>query len=62
MRDSYAPLAWQCRYGGVEVPDHLWTYCEFGRGQKYSDNQAEHMVQDNTVRAGFMSFPTATYW
>jgi len=53
MRDSYAPLAWQCRYGGVEVPDHLWTYCEFGRGQKYSDNQAEHMVQDDTVLAAF---------
>jgi hypothetical protein len=24
-RDAYAPLVWQCRYGGVEVPDHLET-------------------------------------
>src|ERR687892_1037561 len=32
MRDAYAPLVWQCRYGGVEVPDDLWTYCEFGNG------------------------------
>ncbi len=37
-RDTYAPLVWQCRYGGVEVPDHLWHYKEFGRGKKYSDN------------------------
>lgn len=22
-RDAYAPLVWQCRYGGVEVPDNL---------------------------------------
>jgi hypothetical protein len=41
MRDAYAPLVWQCRYGGVEVPDHLWQYEEFGVGKKYSDNQAE---------------------
>lgn len=41
MRDSYAPLVWQCRYGGIEVPDHLWQYEEFGVGKKYSDNQAE---------------------
>lgn len=41
MRDAYAPLVWQCRYGGVEVPDELWQYEEFGVGKKYSDNQAE---------------------
>jgi hypothetical protein len=43
-RDTYAPLVWQCRYGGVEVPDELWRYVEFGTGRKYSDNQAEHML------------------
>jgi hypothetical protein len=43
MRDTYAPLVWQCRYSGIEVPDALWRYVEFGRGRKYSDNQAEHM-------------------
>ncbi|HXG86894.1 MAG TPA: NAD(P)H-dependent oxidoreductase [Vicinamibacterales bacterium] len=44
-RDTYAPLVWQCRYGGVEVPDDLWIYEEFGRDQPYSDNQAEHLVE-----------------
>jgi hypothetical protein len=44
MRDTYAPLVWQCRYSGIEVPDALWRYVEFGRGKKYSDNQAEHMA------------------
>jgi hypothetical protein len=40
-RDVYAPLVWQCRYSGVEVPDALWRYAEFGNGKPYSDNQAE---------------------
>ena len=43
MREAYAPIVWQCRYSGIEVPDALWAYCEFGRGKKYGDNQAEHM-------------------
>jgi hypothetical protein len=42
-RESYAPLVWQCRYGGVEVPDDLWSYVEFGKDEKYSDNQAEDL-------------------
>jgi hypothetical protein len=42
-RDTYAPLVWQCRYGGIEVPDELWHYVQFGKGEKYSDNQAEHL-------------------
>ena len=46
MRDAYAPLVWQCRYGGVEVPDDLWSYTEFGKGKPYSLNQAEHMESD----------------
>ena len=53
MRDSYAPLVWQCRYGGVEVPDSLWTYLEFGQGKKYSDNQAEDMAADAGVMREF---------
>lgn len=44
MRDCYAPLVWQCRYSGIEVPEPLWRFVEFGRGKKYSENQAEHMV------------------
>jgi hypothetical protein len=46
MRDTYAPLVWQCRYSGIEVPDALWRYVEFGRGRKYSENQAEHMADE----------------
>jgi len=42
-RDTYGPLVWQCRYGGVEVPDELWSYVEFGKDEKYSDNQAEDL-------------------
>lgn len=49
VRDSYAPLVWQCRYGGVEVPDALWRYVEFGVGKKYSDNQAEHLPAEPEV-------------
>jgi hypothetical protein len=40
-RDAYAPLVWQCRYSGIEVPDALWRYEEFGNDKPYSDNQAE---------------------
>lgn len=52
-RDSYAPLVWQCRYSGIEVPDALWQYAEFGRGRPYSLNQSEHMVQYADVMAQF---------
>jgi hypothetical protein len=42
-RDAYAPLVWQCRYSGLEVPDALWRHATTGAGQPYSRNQAEHM-------------------
>ena len=45
-RDAYAPLVWQCRYSGVEVPDALWRYAEFGNEKPYSDNQAEDIPGD----------------
>jgi len=32
-RDANAPLVWQCRYCGVEVPDHLWRHCTSGKGR-----------------------------
>jgi hypothetical protein len=32
---------WQCRFSGIEVPETLWKYADFGKGRKYSDNQAE---------------------
>jgi len=53
MRNAYAPLVWQCRYGGIEVPDPLWRYEDSGRGKKYSDNQAEHMVADPKLLPSF---------
>ncbi|HEX7981552.1 MAG TPA: NAD(P)H-dependent oxidoreductase [Gemmatimonadaceae bacterium] len=53
MRDSYAPLVWQCRYSGIEVPDELWRYGETGRGKKYSDDQAEHMVDEPEFMRAF---------
>jgi multimeric flavodoxin WrbA len=52
-RDAYAPLVWQCRYGGIEVPDHLWTYGLVGEGRKYSEMQAEHMVQEERFMQQF---------
>ena len=55
-RDAYAPLVWQCRYGGVEVPDTLWAHCTTGKGQKYSDNQAEDMVQEEPFMAAFKNW------
>lgn len=53
VRDAYGPLVWQCRYAGVEVPDHLWRYTEFGRGKKYSDNQAEDMAAEAEIYRSF---------
>jgi NADPH-dependent FMN reductase len=53
MRDSYAPLVWQSRYSGIEVPDDLWRYIEFGQGKKYSDNQAEDIASEPNVYREF---------
>ncbi|MBA3297022.1 MAG: NAD(P)H-dependent oxidoreductase [Acidobacteria bacterium] len=52
-RDAYGPIVWQCRYSGIEVPDSLWTYQEFGVGKKYSDNQAEDMIREPDVMTAF---------
>lgn len=59
MRDAYAPLVWQCRYGGVEVPNQLWQYAETGYGKKYADDQAEDMVQDDPFMAQFDQWAVA---
>lgn len=52
-RDTYAPLVWQCRYGGVEVPDNLWVYCSNGKDKKYSENQAEDMIRESEFMQTF---------
>jgi hypothetical protein len=49
MRQSYAPLVWQCRYSGIEVPGRLWRYVQFGVGKKYADNQAEDLAREERV-------------
>ena len=53
LRDAYGPLVWQCRYGGIEVPDPLWTYADFGLGKTYSQAQAEHMINEPESLIGF---------
>lgn len=53
MRQTHAPLVWQCRYSGIEVPDRLWRYVQFGEGKKYADNQAEDMVREKGVMKRF---------
>lgn len=52
-REAYAPLVWQCRYSGIEVPDPLWRFVEFGAGRRYSENQAEHMAEEPAVMRAF---------
>jgi hypothetical protein len=58
-RNSYAPLVWQCRFSGIEVPDELWRYVEFGRNKPYSDNQAEEMVLQDAVIEKFDEWTNA---
>jgi hypothetical protein len=58
-RDAYAPLVWQCRYGGVEVPDALWQYGLIGEGKEYSAMQAEHMVQEDRFMQQFDAWTEA---
>jgi len=55
-RDAYAPLVWQCRYGGIEVPDHLWCHCTSGKDKKYSDNQAEDIIKNDEFIASFRNW------
>jgi multimeric flavodoxin WrbA len=52
-REAYAPLVWQCRYGGIEVPDQLWQHATSGKGKKYSDNQAEDLIQEDAFMQTF---------
>jgi len=52
-RLAYQSLVWQCRYGGIEVPDRLWQYALFGKDKKYSDSQSEEMITDIDVMAQF---------
>ena len=57
--DAYAPLVWQCRYSGVEVPDALWWYAESGAGVPYADNQAEDLTRERAVMKAFDAWTDA---
>ena len=59
MRQTYAPLVWQCRYSGIEVPDRLWRYAESGVGKPYSENQAEHMEGEPEFLGAFDAWTRA---
>jgi hypothetical protein len=59
MRDTYAPLVWQARYSGIEVPDALWCYVQFGDGRPYSQNQAEHLIEEPQVLEAFDAWTDA---
>lgn len=56
MRQAYAPLVWQCRYGGIEVPEQLWEYALSGRGKKYSANQSEDVIDDKEYMGKFANW------
>jgi len=58
-KHAYAPLVLQCRYSGIEVPDHLWTYKAFAMDKKYSDNQAEHLATNEQVLKHFDDWTNA---
>ncbi len=60
MRDAYAPLVWQCRYGGIEVPDPLWVYADSGVNKKYSENQSEDVIHDKDYMAAFNKWVDST--
>jgi hypothetical protein len=53
MRDAYAPLVWQCRFSGIEVPDELWSHAFTGVGRPYSGNQSEDMVEEARFMTAF---------
>ena len=58
-RDAYAPLVWQCRYSGIEVPDPLWMHVTFGEGRPYSLDQSEHMAEEPHVFPAFDAWTDA---
>lgn len=49
----YGPVIWQCRYSGIEVPEHLVREIAFGGGSKYSDNQIPHLRENKEVLSKF---------
>ena len=52
-RHAYAPLVWQCRYSGIEVPDALWRHVTTGEGHPYTDDQAANLPAEEAALACF---------
>jgi len=46
---KFAPIIWQCRYSGIEVPEHLTKEINFGIDAKYSDNQIAELKKNMQV-------------
>lgn len=59
LKDAYAPLVWQCRFSGVEVPPALWVYQDFGKGRIYADNQAERLPEETGFTQKFDAWVNA---
>ena len=56
MLQAYAPLVWQCRYGGIEIPEQLWEYALSGREKKYSDHQSKDVIDDKEYMGKFANW------
>ena len=56
---AHAPLVWQCRYGGIKVPENIWQHCTSGKNKKYSDNQAEDVIHQNDFMQRFSAWVKA---
>jgi len=56
---AYGPIIWQCRYSGIEVPEHLIEAINFGLGGKYSNNQIPHLKEDKDTLAAFDKWVSA---
>jgi hypothetical protein len=52
-RDAYQGLVWQCRFSGIEVPDHLWKHASIGLNRPYADDQADDMMGEAEALACF---------
>jgi len=50
---AYTPIIFQCRYSGMEVPDHLVKSTFFGHGIKYNKNQIGQLKQNKKIISMF---------
>ena len=53
---AYTPIIWQCRYSGIEAPEHLIKEVIFGSGKAPSDNQIKELKENEKVLKDFDSW------